>query len=98
MCFGVFGRENVFAATLWHLGGTDDRYINGAFAMYRNYDGAAGRSATHRLAPPRTSAPVDASVYAGVDAADPARMTIVLINRTASARSVGLAITQHAAF
>ena len=36
---GIFGREGVFAAALWHTGRTDDRFIYAAFAMYRNYDG-----------------------------------------------------------
>ncbi len=39
---GILGREGVFAAALWHLGRTNDRFINAAFAMYRNYDGRQG--------------------------------------------------------
>ena len=39
---GIFGREQVFAAALWDLGG-GSRFIDAAFAAYCNYDGALGR-------------------------------------------------------
>ena len=44
---GIFGREGVFAAALWHTGRTDDRFIHAAFAMYRNCDGKGRRLRRH---------------------------------------------------
>jgi hypothetical protein len=49
---GIYGREGVFAAALWHLGRTDDRFIHAAFAMFRNYDGADGAFGDQGLAGP----------------------------------------------
>ena len=44
---GIFGREDVFAAALWELQG-GMRYVDGAFALYCNYDGA-GRALRRHL-------------------------------------------------
>ncbi|MBI2932054.1 MAG: endoglucanase A [Planctomycetes bacterium] len=94
---GVFAREDVFAATLWHMGSTDDRFINGGFAMYRNYDGADGSFGDTSVRAV-TSNVADTSVYAGVDAGQSGRMVIIAINKTASARSAGIAITHTQRF
>ena len=85
---GIFGRENVFAATLWPLTDTND-YTWGGFEMYRNYDGNGGAFGdTHIQA--QTSDSAQTSVYASVDAASPDRMVVVAINRSASARTAAL--------
>ncbi|HMP07701.1 MAG TPA: glycoside hydrolase family 44 protein, partial [Lacipirellulaceae bacterium] len=40
---GIFGREGVFAATLWPLAsGAQSQFTAGAFKMYLDYDGPAG--------------------------------------------------------
>lgn len=35
---GIFAKESVFAASIWHLGETNDEYIKGAFTLYLNPD------------------------------------------------------------
>ena len=74
---GAFGKFGVFAANLFHLGKTDDRYILAAFDLYRNYDGKGGMfgdSAIHAY----TWDDVTLGVYA---ARSNATLTIVLVNR-----------------
>ncbi len=36
---GIFGREGVVAANLWHLGNTDDAFIHAAFRMFLDHMG-----------------------------------------------------------
>jgi hypothetical protein len=89
---GVFGREGVFAANLWHIGTTDDRFPYAALAMYRDYDGAGGAFGDTSV---RATASDDAraAVYASADSSGAARMVVVAINRTTSALTAGLAVT-----
>jgi hypothetical protein len=82
---GIFGREGVFAATLWHLGRTDDRYIHAAFAMFRNHDGAGGAFGDTGLAVSGGD-PARASLYASVDAKN--RTVLVALNKTDAALPV----------
>ncbi|HUR39150.1 MAG TPA: glycoside hydrolase family 44 protein [Planctomycetota bacterium] len=77
---GILGREGIFAAALWHLGRTDDRFITAAFAMYRNYDGKGGAFGDAGLAVSGGD-PARASLYASVDARN--RVVLVAINKTA---------------
>jgi len=77
---GIFGREGIFAATLWHLGRTDDRFIRGAFAMYRDFDGQGGAFGSTSLAVTGGDA-ARASVYASMEGLN--RMVLVAINKTA---------------
>jgi hypothetical protein len=91
---GIFGREQVFAATLWHLGGTDDRFIWGAFDMYRDLDGAgAGFGDTSISA--TTDDVAQTSVYASVDAAAPDRVVLIVINKSSGALDAGIAVSHH---
>jgi hypothetical protein len=76
---GILGREGVFAAALWHLGRTDDRFIHAAFAMFRNYDGKDGAFGDTGLAVSGGD-PARASLYASVDAMN--RVVLVAINKT----------------
>jgi len=76
---GLFGREGVFAATLWHLGRTKDTFIHAAFAMFRNYDGAGGSFGDTGLGVSGGD-PARASLYASVD--DKKRPVLVLLNKT----------------
>jgi len=86
---GVFGREGVFAATMWPqanvwappFGGNGAlayAYAFGAFDMYVNYDNAGGRFGDLGVAA-TTSDPVGTSVYASLDSAR--RVVIVAINK-----------------
>lgn len=102
---GVFGREGVFAATVWPsvdvngvYGGNYTaayRYLFGAFKMFRDYDGA-GHAFGNTTVAASTSDAAKSSVYASVDADDPRRMVIIAINKTTSAQTA--AITVHHSF
>jgi hypothetical protein len=76
---GVFGREGLFAAALWHIGRTDDRFIHGAFAMFRNYDGKGGSFGDTGLAA-QTNDVEHTSVYASLNARK--ELVLVAINKS----------------
>ena len=87
---GIFGREGIFAAMWWQL--TDQRaFVDGAFEMYRDFDGAGGHFGDTSIA--ASSDDIEtASVYASVDAASSGRMVVVAINRSNAAITAGLRI------
>lgn len=89
---GIFAREGVFAAALWHQGKTDDRFIYAAFAMYRNYDGQGGRFGSTGIWA-TTNDPAQSSVYASLDESD--RVVIVALNKTVAPLAVSMEV-QHA--
>jgi hypothetical protein len=100
---GIFGREGVFAATLWpqanvsSYGGDGTKayaYIFGAFDLFRNYDGA-GSTIGDREAKVTTSDTARSSVYAAVDANG--HTVLVAINKTSSTLTMGIAVTGPAA-
>ncbi len=92
---GIFGREGLFAAALWHLGRTDDRFIRAAFAMFRDADGnGAAFGATGLAVGGGDSA--RASLYASVDASK--RMILVAINKTADPLPLRIAFKGCPAF
>ena len=84
---GIFGREGVFAAALWHCGQTDDKFIHAAFAMYRDYDGKGGTFGETSLAA-RTDDVENTSVYASKDARG--NVVVVAINKSGQATPVSL--------
>jgi hypothetical protein len=85
---GIFGREGVFAANLWSLGGNES-FVGGAFNMFRNYDGTGGTFGDTSIGA-TTSNVANTSVYASYNASDPGFMTVVAINKTAGALSAAL--------
>lgn len=87
---GVFGEQGVFAANWWDLG-NGSSFVNSAFNMYLNYDGA-GSSFGDTSISASTSNDATSAVYASVDANDPTKMVLVLINRTGSAVTANLSI------
>jgi hypothetical protein len=93
---GIFGREGVFAASLWELGGGTS-FINGAFNMYLDYDGAGGEFGDTAV-DADTSSIADSAIYASVDSSDPNRMVVVAINRTGSDQTTGIAVTHDRVF
>jgi len=82
---GIYGREGVFAATLWHLGRTDDRFINAAFALFRNFDGKDGAFGDTGLEVGGGD-PARASLYASRDAQN--RVVLIALNKTEAALPV----------
>ncbi|MBV9110700.1 MAG: endoglucanase A, partial [Gemmatimonadetes bacterium] len=99
---GIFGREGVFAATLWPLADIDGAWGGsgaaayawtfGAFRMFRDYDGASGSFGDVGFTA-TTSDVANTSVYASVDAANPGRVVVVAINKSTSARSASIRLT-----
>lgn len=77
---GIFAREGVFAATLWDLQ-SSSRAIDGAFALYCNYDGAGGRFGDTSVGA-ATSDHEATSVYASVDEGRDDRMVLVAVNKS----------------
>jgi hypothetical protein len=90
---GIFGREGVFAASMWG-GGT---YIDGAFDMYLDYDGQGGAFGDVGIGA-NTSSNSQSAVYASLDSNDPNRMVVVAINRMTSVVTTGLAVTHDRRF
>jgi hypothetical protein len=89
---GIFGREDLFAATLWRLGSTEHPFIYGGFRLFVDYDGSGARFGDHSVQ--ATTDDVEAtSIYASVDAGHPERVVLVALNKTSAPVSVGLAVT-----
>jgi hypothetical protein len=93
---GVFGREGLFAASMWEMSGTNSNFIFGGFAMYRNYDGA-GATFGDTSVSAVNSAIDQGSVYASVRSAAPADVIVVAINKQATARVAGITVRHTAA-
>lgn len=89
---GIFGREGVFAAALWHLGKSDDRFIRAAFTMFRDFDGHGSQFGGTGIA--ATTSDVErTSVYASLDASG--RVVIMAVNKSNSPLLVDMRI-KHA--
>ncbi len=93
---GIFGREDVFAATLWDLsGGTG--YVDGAFALYCSYDGAGGRFGGTSVGAV-TSNYETTSVYASVDEGRDDRMVLVAVNKSTGPTTAEILVTHNVDF
>jgi hypothetical protein len=99
---GIFGREGVFAATLWPsgnaaaipYGGRPERayrYVVGAFRMFRDYDGHGGAFGSLAVAA-ANSDPATTSVYASADDDALSRMVLVIINKRPHPREAAIDI------
>ena len=93
---GIFGREGLYAATLWRLESSND-FIYGGFDAFRNYNGANGSFGDTSIRA-TNSDPVNTSVYASVDAGNAARMVVVAINKTGGVQTAGIAVTHTTQF
>ena len=93
---GIFGREGVFAATLWPnaglsavpYGGNPARayaYVIGAFRMFRDFDGRGGRFGRLGLDAHTSDVP-GSSVYASTDDPSASRVVIVALNKLSRGR------------
>lgn len=90
---GIFGAQGVYAANLWdlHANNNDSRFVQAAFNMFLNYDGAGGRFGDTSIA--GTSSDVSkVTFYASVDANDPDRVVLMLINKTAGTLTADLSM------
>jgi hypothetical protein len=93
---GILGREGVFAANWWDIG-NGSSFVNAAFNMYLNYDGAGGQFGDISV-DADTNNIANSAVYASVDSTDPNRMVVVAINRTANTQTTGIAVTHDRVF
>jgi hypothetical protein len=88
---GIFGREGVFAAALWPMT-SDIHFIDAAFRMFRNFDGAGanfGETSVSAL----TSDVAAVTIYASLDATHPGRVVLVAINKASVAKTAALRLT-----
>ena len=93
---GIFGREDVFAATLWDLQ-PSARYVDGAFALYCSYDGAGSRFGDTSVAA-TTSNHETTSVYASVDEGRDDRMVLVAVNKSTGPTTAEILVTHPVDF
>jgi hypothetical protein len=93
---GIFGREDLFATALWDLqGGTG--YVDGAFALFCNYDGAGGRFGDTSIGA-STSNHEATSVYGSVDQGRDDRMVIVAVNKSTGPTSAEILVAHPVDF
>ena len=93
---GIFGREGLYAATLWRLESNND-FIYGGFDAFRNYDGSNGtfgNTSIHAT----TSDTANTSAYASVDSGNIGRMVMVVINKNATAQTAGISVGHPSLF
>ncbi len=99
--FGIFGREGVFAASLWQFAGLYASnwngngnlayaYIFGALRMFRNYDGA-GNSFGDTGLQATTSNVAQSSIYASRTSTG--RTVLVVINKTTTPKVTQITLT-----
>ena len=77
---GIFGKYGVYSANEWSLSNISDAYIDGAFQIYRNYDGKDSTFGDTEVQAGNSDT-VDTSVYASVDSTDPQHLSVVAINK-----------------
>ncbi|HEX3599377.1 MAG TPA: glycoside hydrolase family 44 protein [Lacipirellulaceae bacterium] len=95
---GIFGDQNVFSAALWPLASdADSKFVEGAFKMYLNYNGTGGKFGDTSVTS-TTSDLSQTSIHASVDSTNPNRMVVVAINRTGSAVTTGISVTNDRVF
>jgi fibronectin type 3 domain-containing protein len=81
---GIFGAQNLFAASFWPPSGTYS-YALAGFRAYRGFDGATATFGDISLQ--STSSKVqNVVVYASIDTTNPGRVVLVAINRSTSAQ------------
>lgn len=95
---GIFGREDVFAAMWWQLS-SERAYVDAAFEMYRDFDGAGATFGDSSIAADSSDVAV-ASVYASVDSGPTAanRMVLVAINRSSAPVTAGVRVEHTSRF
>ncbi len=92
---GIFGREGVYAATLWPMT-SKLQFIDAAFQMFRNFDGSGAHFGdTSVLA--ETSKLAQVTVYASTDSSQENRVVAVAINKTDSSKSTLVTVAHSAA-
>ena len=93
---GILGREGVDAAAYWPLNASES-FANAAFRAYRNFDGQGGAFGDTSIYA-SSSDVATATAYASVDAANPARVVVVAINKGTAAKTAGIRLAHPNAF
>ncbi len=88
---GIFGQQGLFAASVW-LMTNDSSFLFAGFKLYRDYDGAGGTFGDTSI-PAVSSLPGQATVYASIDAAHPAKVILVAINKTTAPLTASIVVT-----
>ena len=88
---GVFGREGVYAATLWPMT-SDIHFIDAAFRMFRNFDGAGANFGDTSVSA-STSDVATATAYASLDTVNTGRVVMVIVNKATVAKTAAIAVT-----
>ncbi|MBU0646657.1 glycoside hydrolase family 44 protein [Patescibacteria group bacterium] len=83
---GIFGREGLYAATLWPLS-ENTVYQDGAFRMFHNFDGQGARVGDYSV-PANTTDIQTTSVYAFGNSSGSGALQVIAINKTDQALSV----------
>lgn len=91
---GTFGREGIFAAALWPIS-SDVRYLDAAFRMFRDVDGA-GTAFGETSVKAETSNVETASVYASTTTAD-GKVVLVIVNKATTPKTTSIAISHPTA-
>lgn len=76
---GILGKYGVYAANEWPLLASEP-FIQGAFALYRNYDGKGGKFGSVEVQASNSDT-AGTSVYASVDPGNPGHLTLIVINK-----------------
>jgi Glycoside hydrolase family 44 len=92
---GIFGREGVFAATLWGNPPAQEPAIQAAFDAYRNFDGAGGAFGDTSIFA-TTSDAVNTSIYGSVDSGGGDRVVLVAINKASGPAQAEISVRHDA--
>ena len=87
---GVFAREGVYAANFWPEQ-SDFSFILGGMDMFRNFNGS-GAAYGDTNVKATTSDGANTAIYSSVDAANPGRMVVVIVNRGNASATTALRI------
>ncbi|WP_437623099.1 glycoside hydrolase family 44 protein [Sorangium sp. So ce1151] len=93
---GIFGREGVFLATIWDPG-AEVGMLRAGVRAFTSYDGQGARFGDTSIHA-ETSDVAKATVYASVDEADPSRMVLVAINKTAAPLTAAVTLAAHGSY
>jgi Glycoside hydrolase family 44 len=87
---GIFGKYGVYSANEWPLLSSEP-FIDGAFALYRNYDGKDSTFGNTEVQAVNSDT-VDTSVYASVDSNNPGHLTLMVINKEMTSVTAALSL------
>ena len=92
---GAFGRYGLFAACHWGINHAEYAVV-AAFQAFTNYDRAGAKFGNEGLKVSGED-PALNSVYAALDSSNPNRLTLVVINKTATAQPMHLVLSRFRA-